>query len=61
MSAQIRTETGTVLALVRRWANDTDVAKCVLCSVDLQRTVEGSLADGVRAHYKTVHPARSLA
>lgn len=29
-----------------------------LCRTHLQRTYEGSLDDGVRAHYKTVHPEK---
>lgn len=60
MSAQIRTEEGVVLAALSRWADGQDVAKCVLCRTDLQRTSTGDLVDGVRAHYKTVHPERKL-
>lgn len=30
------------------------------CPTSIQRTSKGDLPDGVRAHYKTVHPERRL-
>jgi hypothetical protein len=30
------------------------------CPTPIQRTSKGDLADGVRAHYKTVHPERGV-
>lgn len=30
------------------------------CPVHIQRTAKGDLADGVRAHYKAVHPERRI-
>lgn len=30
------------------------------CPTTLQRSPNGDLADGVRAHYKTVHPERRI-
>lgn len=30
------------------------------CSTPIQRLNGGDLADGVRAHYRTVHPARGV-
>lgn len=31
-----------------------------VCGTPLQRTSQGDLADGVRAHYRTVHPERRI-
>lgn len=31
-------------------------AMCPLCGTEIQRTIYGTLADGMRAHYETVHP-----
>lgn len=58
MSTQVRTASGGVLAVIQ--SDGQAVAKCVLCNTDLQRTSTGELIDGVRAHYKTVHPERKL-
>lgn len=41
-------------------ATRTEYAKCAACGVELQRTSSGDLADGVRAHYRTVHPERKI-
>lgn len=35
-------------------------AQCSACAVKLQRSTDGTLTDGVRAHYKTVHPERGI-
>lgn len=32
-----------------------------VCGTPIQRTSKGDLADGVRAHYRTVHPERRIA
>lgn len=32
----------------------------IACRCLIQRTSTGDLADGVRAHYKTVHPERKI-
>lgn len=34
--------------------------RCALCKCPLQRTTTGDLADGIRAHFKTVHPDKEL-
>lgn len=34
------------------------VVQCPLCGCPVQRTAQGNLADGLRAHFKTVHPGR---
>lgn len=58
MSAWPRFVDGSPAALVN--PHTATEAKCLACAVVLQRTPTGSLADGVRAHYKTVHPGRTL-
>lgn len=35
-------------------------AQCTSCPTQIQRTADGDLADGVRAHYRTVHPERRV-
>lgn len=32
------------------------VVLCPACGCPVQRTAQGNLVDGLRAHYKTVHP-----
>lgn len=36
------------------------VALCPLCRCPVQRTPRGSLHDGLRSHYKTVHPGKAV-
>ena len=36
------------------------MAKCPLCTVLVQRTPDGALADGMRAHYTVVHPGKTV-
>lgn len=42
--------------------NASHYAQCASpgCPVSIQRLNGGSLADGVRAHYRTVHPERNV-
>ena len=39
-------------------APDPPQRQCPLCSTYIQRTVAGILADGMRAHYRVVHPGQ---
>lgn len=55
---QSQTSLGVALTLAR--VTSRGFAQCTHCPVSIQRTSKGDLADGVRAHYKTVHPDRSL-
>ncbi len=36
------------------------MAKCPLCPVLVQRTPDGTLADGMRAHFHVVHPGQAV-
>lgn len=33
---------------------------CPLCGTTLQRTPDGTLQDGVAAHYRVVHPGKAV-
>lgn len=47
------------LQLARLSVNE-QVAVCSTCNAPLQRTSTGNLADGVVAHYQTVHPEKGI-
>lgn len=38
------------------WTGDPKVIACEACGCPIQRTLKGTVADGLRAHVKTVHP-----
>lgn len=70
MSTRVVTETGKPLAEVVSPGEASCLAVIVgavrgrrqemRCPVRIQRSWDGDLADGVRAHYKTVHPEKRL-
>ena len=35
-------------------------ARCPLCPAHVQRTPDGTVADGMRLHYRTVHPGEEV-
>lgn len=43
------------------WANDPAVAMCpiVECGCPIQRTLKGTVEDGMRLHFAYVHPGRT--
>lgn len=45
---------------VRRdwWVDDPAVDMCDLCGCPIQRTPNGTVADGLRLHVQTVHTAK---
>lgn len=45
---------------VRASTDDVGKFRCALCGVWVQRTSTGDIRDGVRAHYRTVHPGRKI-
>lgn len=51
-----------VLAAITDPSERPRTAKCSSrgCPVEIQPTATGDLADGVRAHYRTVHPERGI-
>ena len=53
---------GTRIVLARASEDLAGFASCAHpgCGVQIQRTVRGDLLDGVRAHYRTVHPDRRI-
>lgn len=56
MTREIRDQANRVLAVL----NSAGEWKCVLCPTWLQRSVNGSITDGVRQHYRVVHPERKI-
>lgn len=46
------------------WRTDQLIAgtarQCPLCCAYVQRTQTGNLADGMRAHYRVVHPGEAV-
>lgn len=48
--------------LATKATDDSPVAQCATpgCPTAIQRTSSGTLLDGVLAHYRTVHPERSI-
>lgn len=68
MTTEIRTDTGQVLAVLITNGMEVALASCAhidpatgfRCPVHIQRTSSGDLRDGVRAHYKAVHPERKI-
>lgn len=53
---EIRDRANAVLAAT----DETGLVHCVLCGAWLQRTATGDIRDGVRVHYRTVHPERKI-
>lgn len=53
---RIETHEGNVLAATA----EDGLIRCLTCGAELQRTVSGDIAEGVRQHYRTVHPERKL-
>jgi hypothetical protein len=64
-------DTARRLVLARAHSADSTVAICLhptptpanadrTCGTPIQRTPSGDLLDGVRAHYRTVHPGRKI-
>lgn len=53
---------GAHAVLATQQTETSPVAQCTNpgCPTSIQRTVAGTLADGVRAHYRTVHPERRV-
>ena len=64
MSIEVAATTAAGLRIVLAFKRDEDspVAQCASrgCPVAIQRTVDGDLVAGVRAHYRTVHPERRV-
>lgn len=56
MSTEVRDQQGSQLA----FTDDEGVYHCSVCMTPLQRTVTGDITDGVRQHYRTVHPERKF-
>jgi hypothetical protein len=51
-----RDTNGQPIVLAEAYARDT--AYCDTCGNRLQRTHAGTLRDGIRAHYRVVHPEK---
>lgn len=51
----------TLRTYVRRWwLSDPQVVACDQCGCPIQATSGGTTLDGMRAHYKVVHPGTAL-
>lgn len=53
---EIRDRDGSVLAAT----DPKGYVRCTSCGTELQRTTTGDIRDGVRVHYRTVHPERNV-
>lgn len=53
---EIRDREGAVLAAT----DEIGHVFCARCGCLLQRTPSGDIRDGVRVHYRTVHPERKI-
>ncbi len=62
LAIEATTTGGVRVVLATKQREDSPVAQCAHrgCPTALQRSADGDLLDGVRAHYRTVHPERRI-